>query len=54
VGAPAGLALPVVADPDGIVMLAGLSEGKLALRLALEPREGKARSEERSHAIFQR
>jgi HEAT repeat protein len=54
VGVPAGLVLPAVADPDGIVLLAGLPEGKLSLRLALEPRERKAPAEERSHATFQR
>lgn len=54
VGVPGGLVLPAIADPDGIVLLAGLPEGKLSLRLALEPRERKAPAEERSHATFQR
>ncbi|MFZ5892440.1 MAG: HEAT repeat domain-containing protein [Myxococcota bacterium] len=47
VGVPAGLALPVVAAPDGALVLAGLPEGKVWLRLALEPRERKARGEDR-------
>ena len=47
VGVPAGLALPVLADPDGVLLLAGLPEGKVSLRLALEPRERKAPAEDR-------
>ena len=31
----AGLALPVVADPDGVVALAGVDPAPLSLRLAL-------------------
>lgn len=54
VSVPGGLVLPVVADPDGVVLLAGLPEGKVSLRLALEPGERKAPAEERSHAPIQR
>jgi hypothetical protein len=39
---PGGLALPVLADPDGVAALAGLPAGPVRIRLAREGREGKA------------
>jgi HEAT repeat protein len=39
---PGGLALPVLADPDGVVALAGLPPGSIALRLARGGGEGNA------------
>lgn len=39
---PSGLAVPVLADPDGIVTLAGFRAGNVALRLALVPERGEA------------
>jgi hypothetical protein len=36
---PGGLALPVLADPDGVVALARLPTGNVEPRLALEPRK---------------
>lgn len=39
---PSGLAAPVLADPDGIVTLAGFGAGNVALRLALVPAGGEA------------
>jgi hypothetical protein len=43
VTAPGGLALPVLADPDGVVALAGLAPGLVDLRVALLPAEGNSR-----------
>ncbi|HEY3236125.1 MAG TPA: HEAT repeat domain-containing protein [Polyangiaceae bacterium] len=34
---PSGLALPVLSDPDGVLVLTGLSEGSISFRLAAEP-----------------
>ncbi|HET9957315.1 MAG TPA: HEAT repeat domain-containing protein [Polyangiaceae bacterium] len=42
-----GLALPVLADPDGIIALAGLPEGPVSLTLALAPHAGKPAEEKR-------
>lgn len=42
VGTPSGVALPVVADPDGLVVMAGLPEGPLVLRLATGSDESNA------------
>lgn len=44
---PGGLALPVLADPDGVVTLAGLPAGPVGLRLALVGPTGKAPPAER-------
>jgi hypothetical protein len=40
---PDGLAVPVVADPDGVLLVAGLSVGHVALWLAPEREAGDAR-----------
>jgi HEAT repeat protein len=40
--APGGLALPLVADPDGLVTVAGLGRGPVQLRLAPARDNGKA------------
>ena len=40
---PGGLALPVLADPDGIIALGGLPAGPVALRVALLPVADKSR-----------
>lgn len=45
--APGGLALPVLADPDGVVTLTGLPAGPVGLRLALVGPTGKAPPAER-------
>ncbi|MCC6900953.1 MAG: HEAT repeat domain-containing protein [Polyangiaceae bacterium] len=42
VGTPSGVALPVVADPDGQVLVTGLPEGPLSLRLAADALERQA------------
>nr|MDQ2647035.1 hypothetical protein [Myxococcota bacterium] len=39
---PGGLALPVLADPDGELALAGLPNGAIDVRVALLPAEGKS------------
>lgn len=41
-GTPSGAALPVVADPDGAVVMIGLPEGPLSLRLAAAAELGHA------------
>jgi cellulose synthase operon protein C len=43
VTAPGGLALPVLADPDGMIALAGLAAGPIAVRVALLPAGDKSR-----------
>jgi cellulose synthase operon protein C len=43
VGVPGGLALPAVADPDGLLVLARLPPGAVTLRLAPWPVRGNAR-----------
>jgi HEAT repeat protein len=39
---PGGLALPLLADPDGALALAGLAAGPIQVRVALLPAEGKS------------
>jgi len=43
IGIPGGPALPAVADPDGLLVLAGLPRGSVTLRLAPSPVRGNAR-----------
>jgi HEAT repeat protein len=38
---PSGLALPAASDPDGILVMAGLSPGSIRVRLAAPPGRGK-------------
>ena len=42
IGTASGVALPVVADPDGHVLVTGLPEGPLSLRLAADALERQA------------
>ncbi len=42
IGTSSGAALPVVADPDGQVLLMGLPEGPITLRVAADPDESQA------------
>jgi hypothetical protein len=50
----AGLALPVIADPDGAIVLLGLPAGPIDLRVATDAKAGKAPSSSGGKKTHQR